>query len=68
MSVWGDMLDRGAGEKERKENLIPVINFSEIDSLPKNLSHLADQIYSVKENTNRLKRELNRLKEQLRRL
>lgn len=65
MSVWGDILDRGAGVKERKENLIPDSSFSE---LYPNVMGLADQIHSVKENSDRLKKELNKLKEQLRRL
>lgn len=65
MSVWGDILDRGTGVKERKENLIPDSSFSE---LYPNVMGLADQIHSVKENSDRLKKELNKLKEQLRRL
>ena len=30
MSVWGDMLDRGTGEKIKKEDIIPFPNFDEL--------------------------------------
>jgi len=30
MSIWGDMLDRGTGEKIKKEDIIPFPNFDEL--------------------------------------